>query len=419
MSNWIADITSIHIGALEDRSTIPHYSIAQRMSWAATRQTTRLEDIAYCLLGIFDIHMPMLYGEGNAAFKRLQYEIMMTSDDHSIFAWNLPESMGELYTEALAPSPRAFLSSGSVVRDNNTKRSPSTVTNLGISIKFPLVQSWYGGIDLVGLNCARELRGHEDPLDILPDRRTFCRRFQVWIFLSHVQDNIYQRVHLPASTVFLQPLYLSSLPMAKTSLFIEIRKSPEDNLFPLPEPLIPVARESVQNSPFSSGIMITFGWGTKNRFNRYDEAFRPGQFTSHVLKSRSPMGVSHQLVCSKSFSLLFSVAWNLNMKPLHWTHSVFVDPDKASASSIIGDEKWKWLLDDGICASTEDLTNLLSRIHKQLRHVFGKAVRHANRLSIAPIVLVSPQELQNLHGHGELLVEIVFQENTESNAQLD
>lgn len=39
-------------------------SIAERMSWASRRHTTRPEDMAYCLLGIFDIQMPMIYGEG-------------------------------------------------------------------------------------------------------------------------------------------------------------------------------------------------------------------------------------------------------------------------------------------------------------------------------------------------------------------
>lgn len=57
------------------------------MSWAAHRKTTRLEDEAYCLLGIFSINMPTLYGEGRAAFRRLQEEIMQTSTDLSLLAW--------------------------------------------------------------------------------------------------------------------------------------------------------------------------------------------------------------------------------------------------------------------------------------------------------------------------------------------
>ena len=50
-------------------------SVADRMGWASRRQTTRTEDIAYCLLGIFDVHMPLLYGEGEKAFVRLQEEM--------------------------------------------------------------------------------------------------------------------------------------------------------------------------------------------------------------------------------------------------------------------------------------------------------------------------------------------------------
>ena len=63
------------------------FSVAQRMSWAARRIVTRIEDEAYCLLGLFDVNMPVLYGEGPRAFLRLQQEIMGTRIDHTIFAW--------------------------------------------------------------------------------------------------------------------------------------------------------------------------------------------------------------------------------------------------------------------------------------------------------------------------------------------
>jgi hypothetical protein len=50
------------------------------MSWAKTRLTKREEDKAYSLLGIFDIHMPLIYGEGEAnAFRRLREEIDKSS----------------------------------------------------------------------------------------------------------------------------------------------------------------------------------------------------------------------------------------------------------------------------------------------------------------------------------------------------
>lgn len=63
-------------------------SISQRMSWASRRNTSRLEDTAYCLLGIFGINMPLIYGEGSKAFRRLQLAIMRTHpEDHTLFAW--------------------------------------------------------------------------------------------------------------------------------------------------------------------------------------------------------------------------------------------------------------------------------------------------------------------------------------------
>ena len=62
-------------------------SIATRMSWAAKRKTTRVEDEAYCLLGLFDIYMPTLYGEGGHAFQRLQAELVKQSTDATLFCW--------------------------------------------------------------------------------------------------------------------------------------------------------------------------------------------------------------------------------------------------------------------------------------------------------------------------------------------
>jgi len=63
-------------------------SIAKKMSWASGRETTRIEDTAYCLIGIFDVNMPLLYGEGKKAFRRLQQEILkMYPLDHTLFAW--------------------------------------------------------------------------------------------------------------------------------------------------------------------------------------------------------------------------------------------------------------------------------------------------------------------------------------------
>ncbi|KAH6614367.1 putative ankyrin repeat-containing protein [Chaetomium sp. MPI-SDFR-AT-0129] len=114
-------------------------SNAQKMSWAANRVTTVTEDLAYCLMGIFGINMPMLYGEGGKSFLRLQEEILKTTDDLSLFVWKEdgdgPERPGGL----LAAHPRSFRHSGGIKRSDPFASLPVTVDNLGIHLKVPLI----------------------------------------------------------------------------------------------------------------------------------------------------------------------------------------------------------------------------------------------------------------------------------------
>jgi hypothetical protein len=122
--------------------------ISTRMSWAGKRKTTRIEDIAYCLFGIFDIHMPLLYGEGERAFIRLQEEILKESSDQSIFLWK-PNDVGGTLTHshqrglgALAKHPSAFLEYANVVSSTPSRSGDfhevTTVTNRGIRMQLPL-----------------------------------------------------------------------------------------------------------------------------------------------------------------------------------------------------------------------------------------------------------------------------------------
>ncbi|CAK7245122.1 MAG: hypothetical protein STHCBS139747_006691 [Sporothrix thermara] len=83
----IADITHIEKDYIKRPEDVYTASVARRMSWMANRRTTRVEDTAYCLLGLFGIHMALLYGEGHRAFLRLQEEIIRVSNDQTIFCW--------------------------------------------------------------------------------------------------------------------------------------------------------------------------------------------------------------------------------------------------------------------------------------------------------------------------------------------
>ncbi|KAM5355907.1 hypothetical protein ACJ41O_002553 [Fusarium nematophilum] len=165
------------------RQQIQQLSVAEKMSWAAKRETTRPEDMAYCLLGIFDINMPLLYGEGQVkAFKRLQGEIIKSTDDESIYAWRQPRYRVEdqYYWGLLADSPAAFDTDSSTndhdldglipkrskylsLRSGN---SPS-MTNRGLELELsltPLPLDRSGTIFLAFLSC--ELRRGQTSVNV-------------------------------------------------------------------------------------------------------------------------------------------------------------------------------------------------------------------------------------------------------------
>ena len=112
-------------------------SVAAKMSWASKRKTTRVEDMAYCLLGLFDVNMPLLYGEGVKAFLRLQQEIAKTSNDESLFACS-DESLAE--SGLFAQSPVAFADSGSIIPYDfvGEPRAPYSFTNRGLAVELDL-----------------------------------------------------------------------------------------------------------------------------------------------------------------------------------------------------------------------------------------------------------------------------------------
>ncbi|KAH9911305.1 HET-domain-containing protein [Epithele typhae] len=85
LADRLEKATKISTAVLRFESPFTDASIATRISWAARRGTTRPEDAAYSLFGLFGVNMPTLYGEGRLAFCRLLMEISKTSRDPSIF----------------------------------------------------------------------------------------------------------------------------------------------------------------------------------------------------------------------------------------------------------------------------------------------------------------------------------------------
>ncbi|KAK7439578.1 hypothetical protein VKT23_017505 [Stygiomarasmius scandens] len=113
MEELVRETTGISLEGLREPLS-PNISVAAKMSWASQRETTREEDMAYCLMGLFNVNMPSLYGEGcYNAFLRLQLEIIKQSNDRSIFAWRaLSNNLKD--RGLLANSPQEFIDSGTV-----------------------------------------------------------------------------------------------------------------------------------------------------------------------------------------------------------------------------------------------------------------------------------------------------------------
>jgi hypothetical protein len=91
MSGELTEVTGVPAALLARRCSpiragklLDTYSVAAKMSWASRRRTTRVEDEAYCLMGLFGVHMPLIYGEGSKALRRLQEAIVRETQDMSI-----------------------------------------------------------------------------------------------------------------------------------------------------------------------------------------------------------------------------------------------------------------------------------------------------------------------------------------------
>ena len=119
LAKYLRKITGIPMSVLHLAQSPESVSVACRMSWASNRRTTREEDEAYSLLGIFGINMPTLYGEGRRAFRRLQEEILRKYDDTTLFAWTryydkTVSKLEDARSSIFAASPEDFARSGDI-----------------------------------------------------------------------------------------------------------------------------------------------------------------------------------------------------------------------------------------------------------------------------------------------------------------
>ncbi|KAI0910547.1 HET domain protein [Ustulina deusta] len=149
IANLIEEVTSIDQRVLRNKGLLRTMPVAQRMSWAASRVTTRPEDIAYCLLGLFDVNMPLIYGEGRKkAFFRLQEEIIRKENDLSIFMWR-SQPGEQKHRGFLAYGPEEFAAESRTSLVKSEIYSPEfAMTNKGIRIHTALSDAESGDLAL-------------------------------------------------------------------------------------------------------------------------------------------------------------------------------------------------------------------------------------------------------------------------------
>jgi len=182
--------------------------IRTRLGWAAKRETTRIEDQAYSLLGIFDITMPIAYGEGKNAFYRLQEAIMQRSNDRNMFLWSGVPSSG---LSLLASSPRCFSPGYDIIEEdiqlaNSSSSSPPpphfTLTNHGLSIALSMYDEEYTAkwMDSV-VECDRDMKYRLAVLGYAQHRGSFTPVFML-LTKHRERGHVYYRRHpwTPSST---------------------------------------------------------------------------------------------------------------------------------------------------------------------------------------------------------------------------
>lgn len=268
LAELLSEITGIETRFLlgEDLSIA---SAAKKMSWAAHRSTSRTEDVAYCLMGLFDVNMPLLYGEGKKAFIRLQEEIARVTGDHSVFAWGRPFRLTQFLNQEpsqtglqdntttdedllsedepmlglFAESPRAFENSSRIKRLPGFQGIgvPPTFFGTGVRIGLPVVSDylqdssdtrfpWLKEASIALLGCRIE-REHQSILGLLlqPWGKRFFGRSRNLILISTYPNIISPED--PYMERFMQTVVIKAPTPVKDALsvlFLQIRLSSEE-----------------------------------------------------------------------------------------------------------------------------------------------------------------------------------------------
>ncbi|KAI0449389.1 heterokaryon incompatibility protein-domain-containing protein [Xylaria acuta] len=326
LQSQIAYITRIRSEVLYagfSSARLSGYSVAERMSWAATRTTTRIEDRAYSLLGIFNVNIPLIYGEGSKAFHRLQEEIIKWQEDYTILAWGnngtsktIPD---DIQCEALSSSPSAFNRDYSFLSDNfqwnwesivaspngdEEMIPPMSMTSRGLSVSMRLTYHNFGGrtfcLAILGYGPFGKMVGI--PLRQLTRGRVFARLcveggYGGFIYVDGtdaVRKSPYTSIYIRTSD--------NELPLPRDigGLFLRVRTTNMDSCMAWMEP-IPVLDNKLSKGitmrTNKIGVILT---GKESIFTRTNKA--PDEFLLRTYR-----GIEFILPCMNTQGTVFGV----------------------------------------------------------------------------------------------------------------
>ncbi|KAH8762286.1 heterokaryon incompatibility protein-domain-containing protein [Hyaloscypha finlandica] len=251
VNGLISEITGIEIKYLTGENKFCDASIAEKMSWAALRQTTREEDIAYSLLGIFNVNMPLLYDEKAKAFHRLQEAIISSSHDQSIFAWGFRQFRSVGNCELLASSPSDFVGFADVVPyiPNWAGISHYSKTNAGLQISMRLRKVPGSDNTFIGLlNCAKR-------------NEKGSRNIAIALIPSPEHDGIDGRAAMVGQFI--------RCGTAPISISLSLFQEPDN------DPAIPIYIRAGYMTAYESGLRLITSPGEKRTFVQAVEVYPP------------------------------------------------------------------------------------------------------------------------------------------------
>ncbi|KAI8949270.1 heterokaryon incompatibility protein-domain-containing protein [Xylaria longipes] len=325
LENYISQVTGIRPEILSEGFSprSPEYSVAERMSWAAKRTTTRIEDCAYSLLGIFNVNMPLIYGEGPKAFHRLQVEIIRWQEDYTILAWGneglsntIPH---DTQCEALSSSPSAFKqdysslhatfqwNSESIVASPNGDEEmipPMSMTSRGLSLSVRLIYRSFGGrtfcLAILGYGPSGRMVGI--PLQQVTRGRVFARLCVEGDYGGFIYvDGTDAIRNFPYTSIYIRTSD-NELPLPRDlgGLFLRVRTTNMDSCIAWMEP-IPV----VDNKPFKGITART----NKNRviLTGKESIFARTKTTPAEFLLRTYHGIKFILPCMNTQGTIFGV----------------------------------------------------------------------------------------------------------------